>query len=55
MHTPKKPRLLLLGLLGIWFYLNIVVGHSAVARPIRIVATIAAIVYALTIVGMLSP
>lgn len=49
------PRLLLLALLGIWFYLNIVVGHSAVARPIRVVAAAAAIVYALTILGLFSP
>ena len=49
------PRLLLLALLGLWFYLNIVVGHSAVARPVRVVAGVAAIVYALTIAGMFSP
>ena len=49
------PRLLLLALLGIWFYLNIVVSHPSVNRPLRLAATIAAIVYALTIAGMLSP
>ncbi len=49
------PRLLLLALLGIWFYLNIVVRHPAVSRPVRIVATVTAIVYALAIMGMLSP
>lgn len=49
------PRLLLLALLGIWFYLNIVVGNPAVAKPVRVVASVAAIVYALTIVGMFSP
>ncbi|MEM5315109.1 hypothetical protein [Paraburkholderia sp. JHI869] len=49
------PRLLLLALLGIWFYLNIGVGNSAIAKPLRIVASVAAIVYALTIVGMFSP
>ncbi len=49
------PRLLLLALLGIWFYLNIVVGNSMIARPVRVVASVAAVVYALTIVGMFSP
>ena len=49
------PRLLLLALLGIWFYLNIIVGHPSVTRPLRFAATVAAIIYALTIAGMLSP
>jgi glucose dehydrogenase len=49
------PRLLLLALLGIWFYLNIIVGRSSVTGPLRFVATVAAILYALEIAGMLSP
>jgi glucose dehydrogenase len=49
------PRLLLLALLGGWFYLNIIVGNSSVTRPLRFVATVAAILYALEIAGMLSP
>jgi quinoprotein glucose dehydrogenase len=49
------PRLLLLALLGIWFYLNIIVGQTSIARPVRLLATLAAIIYALTISGMFSP
>jgi glucose dehydrogenase len=48
------PRLLLLALLGIWFYLNIL-SHPSVDRPVRFVAGVAAIVYSLTIMGAFSP
>ena len=47
------PRIFVLAVLGIGISVTIVAGRSAVSRPLRVVAILTAIVYAVTIASML--